>query len=51
MKKLTDTELEREIDRVEQTLNQSKSNYLTRDLTRYLRRLQKERYRRTKEQK
>ena len=37
-------ELEREIDRVEQIIDQSKSNYLSRDLTRYLRRLQKERF-------
>ena len=51
MKRLTDIELEREIERVELILDQSKSNYLTKDLTRYLRRLQKERFRRTKEQK
>ena len=44
MKKLSKEELEREIDRVEQILDQSKSNYLTKDLTRYLRRLQKQRY-------
>ena len=51
MKKLTDKELEREIGRVELILDQSKSNYLTKDLTRYLRRLQKERFNRTKRSK
>ena len=51
MKKLTDKELEREIRRVEQQIDQSKSKYLAQDLTRYLRRLQKERYRRIKEQR
>ena len=44
MKKLTNSELQREIERVEMILDQSQSNYLTRDLTRYLRRLQKERH-------
>ena len=48
MKKLTDKELEREIGRVELILDQSKSNYLTKDLTRYLRRLQKDQFRRRK---
>ena len=49
MKKLTKPELEREIERVEQILDKSKSNYLTHNLTRYLRRLQKQRHKMNKE--
>ena len=44
--KLDSTELEREIERIESILERSISNYLTNDLTRYLRRLQKERFNR-----
>lgn len=49
MKNLNKEELQREIDRVELILDKSKSNYLTHDLTRYLRRLQKQRYKMIKE--
>lgn len=51
MKRLTDTELEREIDRVWKHLETIKGKYQIADYTRYLRRLQKERFRRAKEQK
>lgn len=47
----TQAELQREIDRVAIQIDKSTSIYQRRDLTRYLRRLQKERFRRTKEQK
>lgn len=48
---LTDNQLEREINHTEELIERNTNKYRINDLTRYLRRLQKERYKRTKEQK
>ena len=49
MKNLTDKELQAEIDKISNIIDKSTSKYQKNDLTKYLRRLQKERYLRRKQ--
>lgn len=47
-KNLTDKQLQAEIDKISNIIDKSTSKYQKNDLTKYLRRLQKERYLRSK---